>query len=42
MPQYRRMPRQGTKCGWVGEQREGGGERRFSVGKTGKGIMFEM
>jgi hypothetical protein len=28
--------------GWVGEQGKGGGDRRFSEGKPGKGITFEM
>jgi hypothetical protein len=28
--------------GWVGEQWEEGGDRRFSKGRPGKGITFEM
>jgi hypothetical protein len=27
---------------WVGEQREGRGDRGFGEGKLGKGITFEM
>jgi hypothetical protein len=27
---------------WVGEQEERGEDRRFSEGKPGKGITFEM
>jgi hypothetical protein len=44
MPQCRGrgMPGPGTQSGWVGEQAEGGRERRFSVGKPGKGITFDM
>jgi hypothetical protein len=42
MPQYRAMPRPGSRSGWVGEQREGGGDREFSEGKLGKLIIFEM
>ena len=41
MPQCRGMPGQGIGSGWVGEQEEGG-VRRFSEGKPGKGIRFEM
>jgi hypothetical protein len=33
MPQYRRLPRPGSRSGWVGEQ----GEE-----KLGKGIIYEM
>jgi hypothetical protein len=42
MPQCRGMPGSGSRSGWVGEQREGGRDRRFSEGKLGKGIIFEM
>ena len=30
------------RYGWVGEQGEGEWERKFSEGKPGKGIIFEM
>jgi hypothetical protein len=36
------MPDPGSWSGWVGEQGEWGGDRRFSEGKPGKGITFEM
>jgi hypothetical protein len=36
------MPGPGIKSGWVGDQGEGGEDRRFSEGKLGKGIIFEM
>jgi hypothetical protein len=42
MPQYRGMPGPGSRSGWVGEQGELGRDRRFSEGKLGKGITFEM
>jgi hypothetical protein len=42
MPQYRRIPRPGSRSRWVGEQEEGRGDRRFSEGKLRKGITFEM
>ena len=42
MPQYRGMPRPGSRSGWVGEQGEGGGDSGFLEGKLGKGIIFEM
>jgi hypothetical protein len=32
----------GSRSGWVGEQGEERGDRRFSEGKLGKGITFEM
>jgi hypothetical protein len=32
----------GIRNGWVGEQEEGGDYRRFSWGKPGKRIPFEM
>jgi hypothetical protein len=32
----------GSRCGWVGEQVEGGRGRWFSEGKPGKRITFEM
>jgi hypothetical protein len=41
MPQYRGMPGPGSRNEWVGEQGAGGGDRRFSEGKLGKGITFE-
>jgi hypothetical protein len=43
MPQYRGMPGPGSESGWVGEKGGGGrGDSRFSEGKLGKGITFEM
>jgi hypothetical protein len=42
MPQYRGMPGPGSGSGWVGEQEEQGGDRAFSEGKPGKGIIFKM
>jgi hypothetical protein len=42
MPQYRGMSGPGIESGWVGEQREGREQRRFSEGKPGKGITFKM
>jgi hypothetical protein len=44
MSQGEGMPRQGSMTGCVGEQEDGEGdrERRFSDGKAGKGITFEM
>jgi hypothetical protein len=36
------MPGQGSRTGWVSEQGEGEMERRFSEGRGGKGITFEM
>jgi hypothetical protein len=42
MPQNRGMPGAGSRSGWVGEQGEGGEDRRFSERKLGKGITFEM
>ena len=42
MPQYRGMPEPGSRSGWVGEQGEWGGDRRFSEEKLGKVIIFEM
>jgi hypothetical protein len=42
MPQYRGMAEPGSRGGWVGEQRGGGGDREFLEGKLGKGITFEM
>jgi hypothetical protein len=42
MPQYRGTPGPRSGSGWVGEQGKGGGDRRFSEGKLGKGIIFEM
>jgi hypothetical protein len=42
MLQYRGMPGQGSRSGWVGEQGEGVGIGGFQRGKPGKGITFEM
>jgi hypothetical protein len=42
MPQYRGMPGPGSRCGWVGEQGEVGGDRGFLERKLGNGITFEM
>jgi hypothetical protein len=42
MPQYRGMPRPGSRSGWIGEQGEEGGNSGFSEGKPGKGITFEI
>jgi hypothetical protein len=42
MPQYRVMPGPGRGSGWVGEQREQGGDRGSSEGKPEKEITFEM
>jgi hypothetical protein len=44
MPQHGGMPGQGIGQGWVGELGEWGGVRvrKFSNGKPGKGIIFEM
>jgi hypothetical protein len=36
------MPGPGSGSEWVGEQRAGGVDRRFSEGKLGKRITFEM
>jgi hypothetical protein len=36
------MAGQGSGSGLVGEQGEGGGDRKVSEGKPGKGITFEM
>jgi hypothetical protein len=41
MPQNRGMTGPGSGSEWVGEQGKGGGDRRFSKGKLGKGITFE-
>jgi hypothetical protein len=35
------MPGPESRCGWVGEKREGR-EREFSERKPGKGTTFEM
>jgi hypothetical protein len=40
MPQCKRMP--GPEAGVYGLLSTGRGDRRFSEGKPGKGIMFEM
>jgi hypothetical protein len=42
MSQYRGMPGQGSRSGWVGEQGYGVWERKFLEGKLGKGITSEM
>jgi hypothetical protein len=43
MLQYRGRPGLGMGVGrWAGEQGEGGGDRGFSGGKLGKGIIFEV
>jgi hypothetical protein len=42
MPQCRGMPGPGSRSGWVGKQRDGGGDREFSEGEPGNGIKFEM
>jgi hypothetical protein len=42
MSQYRGMPGPGSKSGWVGEQGEGIKDRKFLVGKLGKGITLKM
>jgi hypothetical protein len=42
MPQYREIPRQGSRSGWVVEQEEGGGNKGFSERKPGKGMTLEM
>jgi hypothetical protein len=41
IPQFRRMPGKGSWSGWVGEQGDGGWDRKFSEGKPGKRITFE-
>jgi hypothetical protein len=42
MPQYRGMPGQGSRSGWMTDQGEEGWDREFSEGKPGKGTTFEM
>jgi hypothetical protein len=43
MPQYRGMPRPGSRSGWISVNRGSGGrDRGFSERKPGKGITFEM
>jgi hypothetical protein len=42
MPQYRGMPGQGSRSGWVGEQGEEGKVRKFSEGRLANGITFKM
>jgi hypothetical protein len=42
MPQYRGMSGPGSRSGYVGEQGKGVEKRRFSEGKLGNGITFEM
>jgi hypothetical protein len=42
MPQYRGMPGPGNGSVWVGEHRERDEDSRFSEGKLGKRITFEM
>jgi hypothetical protein len=41
MPQYMGIPGPGSRNGWICEQEEEGGDRGFSEGKLGKGIVFE-
>ena len=41
-PQYRGMPRPGSRSGWVGEQGERSGDRGVLEGKLEKVITFEM
>jgi hypothetical protein len=36
------MPGPGSRCGWVGEQGERGGDRGVLEEKPGKGVTFEM
>jgi hypothetical protein len=40
MSQCREMPGPGSRSRWIGEHREGGGNRGFSEGKLGKRIAF--
>jgi hypothetical protein len=42
MPQYRGMPGPGMRVGGLVSKGREGGDRRFSEGKLGKGITFEM
>jgi hypothetical protein len=43
VPQYRGIPGQGSRSGWLSEQWERGWDGRGgSEGKSGKGIKFEM
>jgi hypothetical protein len=42
MPYYRRIPRPGSRSGWVGEQGGGREDRGFGEGKSGNRITFEM
>jgi hypothetical protein len=39
---HRGMPGPGNRSGWAGVQGKGGEDRRFLLGKLGKGITFEM
>ena len=41
MLQSRGIPGPGSRNGWICEQEEEGGDRGFSEGKLGKGIVFE-
>jgi hypothetical protein len=41
MPQYRGIPQPGSRSVWVGEQRNGGGDREFSEVKLGKGTTLK-
>jgi hypothetical protein len=42
MLQYRGIPEPGIGVGGLGNRGRGGGDRRFSEGKLGRGITFEM
>jgi hypothetical protein len=42
MPQCKEMTEPRRGCGWVGEQGEGGWDRKFSEGKPRKETIFEM
>jgi hypothetical protein len=42
MPQCRGMAGLGSRSGLVVEQGKRGGDRGFSEGKLGKGMIFEM
>jgi hypothetical protein len=42
MPQCRGMPGRRGGSGWIGKQGEGVWGRKFSEGKPGKEITFEM
>jgi hypothetical protein len=42
MPQYRGMPGPGMGVGGLGSRGREEGDRKFSEGKLGMGITFEM